>query len=242
MFLNKKILVLISLILVFGVIIFLFKENDSSQGKKVIPTPTEGQPSTELSDKVEWTVPFTPQAPLGNWEDVKQGNGCEESCLLMAYSWVSKKEIEATEAVKEIEKMSDFSLKLLGHFHDISNEDTIKLMKEYYKFDKVYLETKVDAETIKTKLAEKNLLIVAVNGGKLNNPYYQIPEPANHKIIIIGYDETKREFITHDPGTSRGKGFRYNYEQLLDSITDYPTGYRESFETVVKSMIVVEKS
>ena len=29
-------------------------------------------------------VPFTPQAPLGNWEDERQQAGCEEAAALMA--------------------------------------------------------------------------------------------------------------------------------------------------------------
>lgn len=106
----------------------------------VSPAPTVNLEQKILPNFVKIPVPFTAQAPTGNWSDVKQGNGCEEASILMAYSWVMGKEIDKEVARNEILKMSDFSFKLLGHFHDISNEDTIKLFKEYFKYENVFIE------------------------------------------------------------------------------------------------------
>ena len=227
------------LILVLGIVFFIRPKSEVE--KNIIPSPTINLEKSVLPEMVKLQVPFIAQAPTGNWEDVKQGNGCEEASILMAYYWITDQKINGELAVTEILKMSDFSLKLLGHFHDISNEDTIKLFREYFKFENLFLEKEVDIENIKKLLYEGKILIVAVNGDLLTNPYYQIPKPANHKLVIIGYDEKKQEFITHDPGTSRGENFRYNYQKLMEAITDYPTGYRESFEKVEKSLIVIEK-
>ncbi len=231
----KRILLLFVVVLGVAIIVNI--------GKKANNGPTSEQTidsqEINLPDRVEWPVPFTAQAPLGNWEDVKQGNGCEEASILMAYSWSTNKVIDPELAAREIVNISDYSFRLLGHFHDISNGDTLRLLKEYFEFDDGYLDTEVRVETIKARLADGNVLIVAVDGDILDNPNYQIPAPANHKIVITGYDETTKEFITNDPGTSRGEGYRYKYDQLLEAITDYPTGYRESFEIVNKSMVVV---
>jgi len=232
MFRLKRIIRLIAIVIV--VVIFFVKN-------KVSTTPIINKENIVLPEKIEWPVPFTAQAPLGNWTDVKQGNGCEEASILMAYSWVMNREINKESAVGEIVKMSDFSLKLLGHFHDISNEDTIRLFSEYFKYENLFLDKNVNIENIKKILSEEKILIAAVNGDLLANPNYQIPKPANHKIVIIGFDEEKQEFITHDPGTSKGESFRYDYQKLIEAVTDYPTGYRESFETVEKSLIVVGK-
>jgi len=242
MFYTKKILLLLAML---GVL-WLFRDNDSNgiiEKSTLIPTltPTIYKEKIVLPNTIEWSVPFTPQAPLGNWTDVREGNGCEEASILMAYYWAIGEKINSEEAVKEIRNISDFSYKLLGHFHDISNEDTLKLLKKYFKYNNAYLENKLSVETIKSKLSEEKILIVAVNGDKLENPNYQIPKPANHKIVIVGFDDTTQEFITNDPGTSRGGGFRYKYYKLIEAITDYPTGYRESFEEVILTMIVVEK-
>lgn len=235
----KYIKVLFLLVLIAGVIIIFGGRDKVNENE--LPIATDISEEKVIPEIVEIKVPFTAQAPLGNWEDIKQGNGCEEASILMAYSWTKNQEINKEMAVSEISKMSDFSFKLLGHFHDISNEDTIKLFREYFKFEDLFLEKNVSIENIKKFLAEGKIMIVAVNGDLLDNPNYQIPKPANHKLVIVGYDENSQEFISHDPGTSRGEGYRYNYEKLIEAITDYPTGYRESFEGVEKSMIVVEK-
>ncbi len=234
----KYIKVLFLLVLIAGVIIIFGGRDKVNENE--LPIATDISEEKVIPEIVEIKVPFTAQAPLGNWEDIKQGNGCEEASILMAYSWTKNQEINKEMAVSEISKMSDFSFKLLGHFHDISNEDTIKLFREYFKFEDLFLEKNVSIENIKKFLAEGKIMIVAVNGDLLDNPNYQIPKPANHKLVIVGYDENSQEFISHDPGTSRGEGYRYDYEKLIEAITDYPTGYRESFENIEKSMIVVE--
>lgn len=232
---TKKRLLLVIIAGFAALLVFL-----SQNKKQHVATPQEDIPSeTGLPEAVEWAVPFTPQAPLGNWDDVQQGNGCEEASILMVYAWLNSTDLKPEPTAIEIEKLSDFSLNLLGHFHDISNEDTLKLMNEYFQSDFGYIEAKPNVELIKTKLAQGNVIIAAVNGDKLGNPYYQIPTPANHKIVVIGYDDRTQEFITHDPGTSRGEGTRYAYNQLLEAITDYPTGYRESFDQPAQSIIVI---
>jgi len=231
-------------VIVFFVSALLIAREFFNENKKQVELSTikvEQEKIPQLPQKIEIAVPFTSQAPTGKWADVKQGNGCEEASLLMVYAWTTGLEVTPDKAVETIEDMSDFSLKLLGHFHDISNEDTIKLMKEYFKYEKIYLETEINLEKMKKMLAQEKALIIAVNGDILDNPNYQIPKPANHKIVVVGYDETTDEFITNDPGTSKGEKYRYGYEQLFDSITDYPTGYRESFDKEIKSAIVVEK-
>jgi hypothetical protein len=194
-----------------------------------------------LPEKVEWPVPFTPQAPLGNWADIKQGNGCEEASMLMVDAWANNKTLEPARTAGEIDKISDFAFKALGHFHDISNADTLRVLNEYFEFQNAYLEKEANLEKLRTLIAEGRVTIAAVDGDRLDNPNYQIPRPANHKLVIIGYDDKTKEFVTNDPGTSRGKGYRYGYDKMLEAITDYPTGYRESFEKAEKSVIVAGK-
>lgn len=116
------------LVLTLGIVFFTRPKDEIRDEKSVLP------------EMVRLTVPFTAQAPTGNWDDVKQGNGCEEASILMTHAWVMNQEIDKEWAVNEISKMSDFSLKLLGHFHDISNEDTIRLFKEYFKFENLFLD------------------------------------------------------------------------------------------------------
>jgi hypothetical protein len=43
-------------------------------------------------------------------------------------------------------------------------------------------------------------------------------------LLIIGYDPETQEFITNDPGTHRGAGYRYAEDTLFDAIWEYPSG------------------
>jgi len=224
---------------------YLFK-NKEKQREDIRPVATESQTDKNsepeaLPSKVLLDVPFTSQAPFGNWEDVGEQNGCEEASILMAVYWARGEMLTPETAQEEIKKISDYHLKNYGHFHDLSNADTLKLLNEYFNYSKARLAENITAEDIKRELSGGRVVIVPVNGVKLGNPYYAPPGPVNHKIVIIGYDDATGEFITHDSGTSRGEKFRYDYKTLEDSLEDYPTGLHGKFEEKITSMIVVEK-
>ena len=194
-----------------------------------------------LPEKIMLEVPFTSQAPLGNWQDVREQNGCEEASLLMVMAWARGESISPEAAAREIQNMSDYHLEAHGHFHDLSNADTLHLLNEYFKYFKARLVEDIGTEDIKKELAAGKPVIVPINGATIGNPNYEPPGPTNHKIVIIGYDDAAQEFVTHDPGTSRGKSYRYGYEVLEKSLEDYPTGLHEKFPERKTSMIVVEK-
>ncbi len=60
-------------------------------------------------------------------------------------------------------------------------------------------------------------------------------------LVIRGYDQANKEFITNDSGTRRGELYRYNEEVLYQAIRDYLTGYHKPIDKVEKVMMVVEK-
>ena len=88
-------------------------------------------------------------------------------------------------------------------------------------------------------MSRGSLVLVPAFGQILGNPYFTPPGPATHMLVIRGYDETTKEFITNDPGTRRGEGYRYSYAALVRAIRDYPTGDHEPVPTLEKRMIVV---
>ena len=199
------------------------------------------KPAQNFPGQIYLDVPFTPQAPFGNWEDVRQDNGCEEACLLMAMAWVNDKKITPEEALKEILAMVDFQLENYGHFHDTSAQDTFKLLKEYFKYENAFIQFDIGAKDIKNQLAGGNLVIVPIDGSKVNNPFYTPPGPDQHKILIRGYEDATGEFISNDPGTSRGEGYRYKYEILESALMDYKSGFHEIIDEIKTAMIVVKK-
>ena len=157
----------------------------------------------KLRDRVLLNVPFTPQAPFGDWGDSRQQDGCEEASALMAMRWVQNKAVTLAEAEKEIIAISDYEFQKYGNFHDTSVKDTIdRIFRGYFNYNNVTAKYDIDAEDIKNELSQGNLVIVPANGQKLKNPYYTPPGPLHHMLVIRGYDNKTGEFFTNDPGTA----------------------------------------
>ncbi|MBI2450807.1 MAG: DUF192 domain-containing protein [Parcubacteria group bacterium] len=189
-----------------------------------------------------FTVPFTPQAPLGNWKDDKQQNGCEEAAAVMSMRWVKNQKLTLAEAEKEIIFISNFELAKYGNYRDTSAKDTMeRIYRDYFGYNNIEVRNNIGVEDIKNELKIGNLVVVPVNGRKLRNPYYNPPGPIEHHLVVIGYDPAKKEFITNDPGTRYGKSFRYSETILENALQDYPTGYHEPIIKIEKTMIVVKK-
>jgi len=200
------------------------------------PTTTNHQPPTTLD------IPFTPQAPFGNWKDPRQAAGCEEASILMVMRWVKNKPLSPAEAEKEIIAISDFEKEKYGEFRDLSASSTVQLIKDYFNYQNVELVLNADALKIKNEIANGNAVIVPVNGQKLKNPHYTPPGPIQHMLVIKGYDPETKEFITNDSGTKRGENFRYDEKILENALQDYPTGYHEPIIAINKVMIVIKPS
>jgi len=201
------------------------------------PTPT---PIPEIRT-ILLDVPFTSQAPIGNWSDPRFNYGCEESSILMAIHWVNGTELTVQEAMREIAAISDFERRTTGEFHDRSAFDTTQLIKDYFGYQNVEFVSDIDTDDIKMELAKGNLVIIPVQGQRLGNPYFTPPGPVEHMVVVKGYDTDTKEFITNDPGTKRGEGMRYHEDVLETALRDYKTGYKEPIRKEEKNMIIISK-
>jgi len=199
-------------------------------------------PAVEKKDIVLLDVPFVSQAPLAQWSNPLYQNACEEAAILMAHLWtIGAKPISANEATTELAVMSAFEDSNFGFFYDLSTPDTAELMQKYYNYDKITVKDNITAQDMINELQKGNVLIVPMNGQELNNPYYTAPGPAEHKILVKGYDFNTKEFITNDPGTRHGENYRYPEDVFFNAIREYPTGYKEPITSIEKMMMVVSK-
>lgn len=186
-------------------------------------------------------VPFTRQAPFGNWADERQQDGCEEASVLMAVRWANGQSLTLKEAEKEILAISDFELVQYGGFHDTSVADTVaRIFVGYFHFNNAEARYGVSSNDIISELQKGNLVIVPANGQKLNNPNFTYPGPIHHMLVIRGYDPKTDEFITNDPGTRLGEMYKYPVSTMMNAIYDYVTGHNEPVPKIIKAMIVVE--
>lgn len=188
-------------------------------------------------------VPFSSQAPLGNWKNQRLQDGCEESSALMAMLWVKgEKSITPKEAEKKIIAISDFEQKKYGEYRDVSLPDMLAwIFKDYYHYDKAELKKNISLKEIIKAIESGQLVLVPANGRLLKNPHYTAPGPERHMLLIIGYDAKKKQFITNDPGTRYGASYRYSEAVLYKAIRAYPTGYHKKINQTEKSAIIVSK-
>lgn len=216
----------------------------------VHPTPTPSKKpaassaatSRPSSSAAALNVPFIAQAPLGNWDDPRQQNGCEEASLLMAMGWITGERFTAAENEKRITDFADWQIARYGYSTDTNADDTAKLMREYLKYANVRVVHDISTEDIKKELANGNLVLVPANGQRLGNPNFTPPGPLTHMFPVLGYDAATDEFITNDPGTRRGAGYRYASFAVENALQDYPTGVTHGYQVPGKTaMIVVEK-
>jgi hypothetical protein len=240
---SKKFKYIIPVILALVVALFvLYKFSKSQQG---IPLPQNaykpGQTDTVQKDYALINVPFTSQAPTGNWSDPRQEDGCEEASLYMAWLWINNQTTTPSVAEKTIDDMSDFELAKYGNYHDFDAEDTAKLMQDYYHYTKLNVVINPTLDQMKNELSQDHVILIPTNGQKLNNPHYKQPGPTTHMLVVKGFDNSKQQFITNDPGTRYGEGYTYNFQTVYNAMVDYPSGIHESQVGRPKAMIVIEK-
>lgn len=189
-------------------------------------------------------VPFTAQAPFGEWSDLRQEEGCEEASTLMAVSWARGQTFSLDEAKDYIIAMSEWEKSRYEYFIDTSAQDTAdRLIKQYLGFDNFEVKTAITAKDIRDELFKGNIVIVPVDGKAVRNPYFRGGGPDRHMLVVLGYDWANAEFITNEPGTRQGNNYRYDFKVLNNALRDYPSGeYVPIPENAGSAMIVISKS
>ncbi|MDD5084010.1 MAG: C39 family peptidase [Candidatus Moranbacteria bacterium] len=203
----------------------------------------QDQPMLSLQNTlVVQEVPFLVQAPFGEWNKAAFQHACEEAAMTMAMAWVKGESLSPQQGKQTIESITKFETKKFGKFvFDTSLQDTMEVMKEYFQYDTVEMKQNIRITDIRSALEIGAIVIVPANGRALHNPYFTAPGPAEHMLVISGYDPEAKAFIVHDPGTKNGAGYRYDESVLYEAIRDYMTGNHVPVKDIRKSMIVVRK-
>ena len=135
--------------------------------------------------------------------------------------------------------MARYQEKKIGQGVDTDAADTAEtLLNGYFDIVDYRLVYDFSIEDLKRVMAD-GLVIVPTNGQALKNPNFTRPGPLQHMLVITGYDPATREFITNDPGTRKGEGYRYEEDILFAAIREYPTGKHLPIKGGRKAMIVV---
>ena len=187
-------------------------------------SPANLEPSQPAPKSILLSVPFFSQAPFGEWSDPIFQNACEEASIIMAMHWVNKIPVTKDQVKQEILDLSLFEDKTYGQAFDRAAADAIKMFKDYFNYENVFVRSGISTKDIKKEILAGRLVIVPLNGQILKNPFYTPPGPEHHMLVVIGYDAKTNEFITNDVGTRHGEKYRYAEARLQASLQDYPTG------------------
>jgi hypothetical protein len=187
--------------------------------------PTD-QPVT-IPAAVILPVPFTDQAPLGNWA-AKQ-HTCEEASIVMVDRYLrgdhSGAQIDSRTADAAINQITPWK-----PAQDLTTLQIGQLAQKYLGW--AYKVLPADRQDMKTQLALGRPLIVGVRTHGLGNPTYpgyssHYEQPGwsvSHYLVVVGYDTTDH-YILNDPGLTRGHGYHITYDQLMHAIDDLDQAY-----------------
>lgn len=199
-------------------------------------------PSVVFATPVILPVPFTSQAPEGNWVE-PWDNACEETSMVMVESYYRGNwTLNVEKSKKEIQNVLSQKETLLGKSKDESPEKAVKLITEVYKREAAVVKD-ITVEKIKREIDGGYPVIIAFDARLVRNANFISPKPTYHVAVIVGYDDTTKQFILNEPGTSDGKHFRYGYSELLKANETYTvrdTGEIRGNEAVFTSSIRVD--
>jgi hypothetical protein len=194
-----------------------------------------GQPTSILLP-----VPFTPQAPTANWDQL-HNEACEEAAALMAHAYfdgVRTATLTPAYAEAEIAKLTQWQKDTFVYNLDTTVAETARMIREVYGL-KTELINDFTETQLRQALAAGQLVIISEQGQQLHNPNYKQPGPVHHMLILRGY--TANSFITNDSGTRNGQNYAYSFKTIDDAAGDWDHTTNTVNTTIKIAMIVSAK-
>lgn len=178
--------------------------------------------SVKVVEGMNLSVPFTSQAPTGDWNQPFQ-DACEEASVLMVKEYYAKntaRVIDPSAATKSLLEMVTFEDTTLGYFLDTTVAETAIFAEKMYGFAKSEIISDPTIAQLKERLNKGEPIIVPAAGRLLKNPYFTAPGPVYHMLVIRGYTKDNK-FIVNDPGTKHGEAYVYAFETIMNAMHDW---------------------
>lgn len=179
-------------------------------------------PEKKIGDIV-FEVPYVNEAPhgifAGPWK-----NACEEASITMVEGYyLGKNTVPTNEAEKFMEMLFEKQDALYGSNSNSDAARTAEMINRYSSYGAFIKENPTLLE-IKLEINQGRPVLTPNYGFSLKNP--NIPFLASgssyHMVVVIGYNDKTREFITNDSGDEKtGAGYRYGYDLFMATIRDY---------------------
>ncbi len=194
-----------------------------------------------LPKKIKHKVSFITQSPFAKWDELHE-EACEEASLIMLKYYKSGSNLNKDIAEEEIQKLVKYQIEMYGDFYDTDVKINKEIGEEYFGLENLKIIEDFQIIDLKRELAEGGIILIPTAGRELKNPYFSGAGPLYHNLVIIGYDDKKNVFITNDPGTRRGKNYKYNQQILYKAIHDYSGDVNKILTGKKRALVLVEKS
>lgn len=199
----------------------------ASEQRLDIVSSSQGTVATiTIKTAVNLTVPYLSQMPDGllvkPWS-----KACEEASIVMIsefYRGNQEKFLSKTVGKEAMNNLISWENNNFGYNDDTNASFTVRIVNEASSFT-AYARQNPSLEEIKEELRKNRPVMSLHYGLGLQNPYlhFKADGPVYHLIVLKGFDDEKKEFIAHDPGTYQfsGDDYRYSYETIMSSLHDY---------------------
>jgi len=177
----------------------------------------------EKPNKLILDVPYINEAPDGNFSG-NWKNACEEASMTMIEKYYAgQKSVGVIEAMSFMQNLFDIEDRIYGSNADTDTVRTARIMNDYLSYSAI-IKDNPTVEDIKKQLIKNRPIMSFHYGYDLHNS--NIPFAVNgtyyHTMVIIGYDDETKEFITHDDGDQKfGANHRYGYDLFMNSLHDF---------------------
>jgi len=185
---------------------------------EVVAEVTAPASADNLPATFDTPMDFARQAPFGHWEVPYYEDACEEASVIMIARHIAGLPLDEQIMKDELDKVEPWEMDRFDENLSTDTEQVAAMAKEFYHLDAT-VSTDVSVEHIKQELVAGNFIILPLTGRDLHNPNYTYPGPLYHMLVVRGYD--RDQFITNDPGTRLGAGYKYPYSVLINATHDW---------------------
>ncbi|MES2059896.1 MAG: C39 family peptidase [Patescibacteria group bacterium] len=182
-------------------------------------------PKAEANNKnrVVLAVPYISEAPEGIWKQ-PWANACEEASVMMVDEFYKGSKSVSVAHAKEY--MLNLFAEEEVRYESSRNADGLQIADMSRRFASFNAELKENPtmDEIKAEIKAGRPVITLHRGFDLHNPNIEFSPTLSsyHTIVVVGFDDDKKVFITNDPGDEKaGANHEYGYDLFMNSLHDY---------------------